>query len=133
VPNLNHSSPIGIHEQLSGADNRVPVVVDGVVTGTAARIIDFSNEPPIPPVVMMPVRVRGRFMVGHTRSFDDPDAPVLVFEDEMRTGPGEVDARCRSCNASSQLGPLGGDTLLLIEHETGCRTMAELARKAGRS
>lgn len=100
-----------------------------------STVIEPSNgrpAQPVRPVILSPVRVRGgRFMVGHTRSFTDPDAPVLVEESEIRTGPGDIDARCRSCVARSQLGPLGPDTMLLIQHEPGCSWLAELASRAG--
>ena len=86
---------------------------------------------PVRPVVLSPVRMRdGRFMVGHTRSFTDPDAPILIEESEVRTGPGEVDALCRTCAPRSQLGRLGADTLLLVEHQPGCRALRKLAAKA---
>src|SRR5215467_101134 len=82
-------------------------------------------------LMILPVRVTGRLIIGHTRSISDHAEPVLVREcDVLEPPPSGADLRCPGCVSRTQIGRLGQDTLALLEHQPGCTRMAELAALA---
>ena len=98
------------------------------------RVIDLANNDGPEPVVILPVEVKGRFLIGHTWSITDPDEPVLVRQrDIMEPGPLTADLRCRGCSPRTQIGRLGDDTLALLEHQDGCPRLADLADLAAKA
>lgn len=108
-----------------------------VLGGTAAAVIDLSGGPeyggrdPRAKQVLYPLRVRGRLLLAHTADLRDESAPILV-EREVRPGGGQAaDARCARCVARGDFGELAPDTVLVLEHQDGCRWFAALMAKAG--
>ncbi|HSR82676.1 MAG TPA: hypothetical protein VLM11_00660 [Streptosporangiaceae bacterium] len=105
----------------------MPVVVNGVVTGTASAVIDFSNGPDEPGAMFaLEIPAGGRLLVGHVAAGDrrDPRVPVPAFA--YYQGDFEADARCRSRPAASELGDLGADQMLLIVHRDDCGELAAI-------
>jgi hypothetical protein len=75
-----------------------------------------------------------RFMIGHTANLDDPDAPILVREADIATRPDSgmsyAEGRCTGCTTRSRIALGDGGTMLLLEHQAGCRWFRKLARRA---
>ena len=108
-----------------------------VLGGTAAAVIDLAGGPaygghdPRATQVLWPVRVRGRLLLAHTSDLRDESAPILL-ERELQPGAGRsADARCPGCVAKGDFGELGPDTVLVLQHQDGCRQFAGLMAKAG--
>jgi hypothetical protein len=115
----------------AGAQARIPVA-----GGTASAVIDLSGpeyggRDQRAKQVMIPLAVRGRLRVGHTRALADPDAPIWIQEDAtVRPGQAVADLRCPGCVTRCDIGELDG-TLAVLEHEDGCRWLAGMLRAAG--
>jgi hypothetical protein len=128
---INHPPPGG---QQPG--RRIPVA-----GGTASAVIDLAGgtpgrggHDPGVPQIMTTLQVRGRLVVGHTRSLSDPDEPILI--DPCATiypGGGTADLRCGQCVAKVDVGQLDGATLAVLGHEPGCRWLAGMLEQAGRA
>jgi hypothetical protein len=119
---------------LAAVSGRVPVFVNGTLTGTASAILDFAGPgKPVQPAVITSHEIAGKLIVGHTRSRDDPDAPIMV-EAVVEAGTPSFNARCAECPARSTIGQLGtsGDTLLVIEHAADCPRLAAFAALVAR-
>jgi hypothetical protein len=116
---------------------RVTPGTDGwidVEGGRCRAVIELASPAePVPQIILTPQRVRGRLLPGHTVA-GDPQAPVIVQEGDIRQ-PGDTryaDFRCKQCAARTSVGPLGPDTLMLIEHEPGCGAYKRLLRQVPR-
>jgi len=75
-------------------------------------------------------QVHGRLLLGHTAALADPAAPVLVTAVIEPGGAGTLDATCSGCSPAGQLGQLGPDTMLVLEHQHSCPWFAGLAARA---
>ncbi len=108
---------------------------------SCAGIIDLAGggEPeyggldPRAKQILYPLKVRGKLRVGHTWSLSDEDAPIWV-EDQPAAGLSglAVDLRCPQCVTKADVGELDG-TLILLEHQPGCRWLRGMLRRAGRA
>jgi hypothetical protein len=116
--------------------HRIPVA-----GGTASAVIDLAGEPDEPrrgghdpsvPQIMTTLAVRGKLLVGHTRSLSDESAPIDI-EREAYPGARLVDLRCTACVARVDVGQLDGATLAVLGHEPGCEWLARMLRRAGRA
>jgi hypothetical protein len=113
-------------------------------SGRGGEVISLSNRrrlrsgghSPAARQVLTAWQVTGPVMIGHTTSYDDPDAPILVREaDIMSPRPGSAgyaEGRCTDCIARPVIARGEDQTLLVLEHEPGCPWMAGLLRQAGR-
>jgi hypothetical protein len=87
-------------------------------------------------LVLTEHQVTGVFMVGHTASLTDPDAPIILREADISDRPGSglgmAEGRCVRCVTRSRI--IRGDdgTMLLLEHQPGCTWFHKLLRRAGR-
>jgi hypothetical protein len=126
---ITHGAPGG---QRPG--QRIPVP-----GGTASAVIDLAGGPeyggrdPRARQILMPLQVRGRLRVGHTLDLRDPDAPIWVEEQPAARLSGQVaDLRCPGCVSKIDIGEMDG-TLVVIEHQPGCRWLRGFLRRAGRT
>jgi hypothetical protein len=129
---ITHGAPGG---QRPG--QRIPVA-----GGTCTAVIDLAGGPDEPPYgghdirakqIFYPLRVRGRLRVGHTRSLSDENAPIWVEEQPAARLSGQVaDLRCPGCVSRCDIGELDG-TLVVIEHQAGCRWLRGMLRRSGRA
>ncbi len=128
---IAHAAP-GSHQP----GQRIPVP-----GGTCTAVIDLAGGPDEPrrgghdpsvPQIMTTLAVRGKLLVGHTRSLSDESAPIVI-EREAYPGARLVDLRCTACVARVDVGQLDGATLAVLGHEPGCRALAQMLRRAGRA
>ena len=71
-------------------------------------------------------------MVGQTTDASDPDArwgPAPLYVRRGKPDPARSTPGAGPATPAPSLGLVGDDTLLLIDHQTGCRTMAELLQR----
>jgi hypothetical protein len=92
------------------------------------RIIDLASPEP---QFLTPFRVTGRLRIGHTWDLADQDEPVVIREaDDVRPGARIAGGRCPGCVAKVTIGNLDDFTLLVLEHQTGCRWFTALLAEA---
>lgn len=82
------------------------------------------------------MRVTGRLMIGHTASLADPDAPILVREADIASPPPSglswAEGRCPGCIARVSIHRDGQGTLMILEHQPGCRAFRRLLAEVPR-
>lgn len=87
-------------------------------------------------LVLSELAVTGTVATGHTLDLADPDAPILVREDSISAAPDGgalyVEGRCPRCIARTTILRSPGQTLLVLEHEAGCREFAALLAQVPR-
>jgi hypothetical protein len=86
-------------------------------------------------LVLTEMPVRGRFLIGHTASLADPDAPVIVRQADITSRPDSglsaAKGRCPRCIAKTAIWRSDAETVLVLEHQAGCRAFRKLLRRAG--
>jgi hypothetical protein len=106
----------------------------GQILGTAARVLDFTNEPggrdPEVPQLIWPIQIKGwRMRVGHTWSISDDSARIWVNpSQDCYPGQRQADLRCPSCVTKSQFvfDDLLNETYALMQHRPGCPWLNKL-------
>lgn len=103
------------------------------------RVLDFSNGPEPPqrggrdpdvPMVLYPVEVRGRLLVGHTRDLGDQTAPIYV-DPAATVYPGQyADLRCEGCVTRADIARGYGEQMAVLEHQDGCPMFAAVLARA---
>jgi hypothetical protein len=140
IENSQASDAVSIAEQLGYGWALSPARRRG-----GGEVIDLSNSHaarrrtgghhPMARQVLSKWSADGPVMVGHTTSYADPDAPILVREQDIVTPQpgivGYIEGRCEQCIARPTIARDGGEMILILEHEPGCPVMAGLLRDAG--
>jgi hypothetical protein len=91
-----------------------------------------GGHDPLAPQVLTRHQVTGRLRIGHTASFDDQSAPIIIREaDDVYPGSTYAEGRCRACIARPCLARGEDESILILQHQPDCPDLARLLALAG--